>query len=506
MTEAAFDPGTVLRFLRTLFGGARSDTTFLLSVRGRARALTRREPLPLDLLAAAAAAGERIAFSPALRTAADHDAIAELPVVWVRLEEGLPAASVLERLRHLHPVAVVRADGGADVYWRTPSPAPEEAGPAMERLAAAVGGVATTLDALRPLPLRPEDLALDPDAPALDPNAIRAAEEPRPQAAPDAAAPAHAHDDRAVEVDAVTGPSNLTEALFGPLAPIMAAAGADQLERITIVPGRPIELLLRGEPPLWLDAPAAEQALAHLADRPRTDSAVIEGNPYRLAFLPGPGGQVAGVVIRFARPASGVAEPLRALLEAGKHLLVLGAAGPAKTDLLRDIGRILAEPPHRTVAVVDLFGELGGPALAPHPALGRALRLYARSYGEQARLLLRLSAELAPDAVVVGRIGGAREAEALRLLAMEGVQVVAALPCQRIAQCVDWPGCYPLLGLQAGPGARSAVRAGAPVVDATVELLPTGAFDVRTGVAGALDAALGGPAPLAERGAALEAV
>jgi len=295
-----------------------------------------------------------------------------------------------------------------------------------------------------------------------------------------------------VEVDAVTGPSNLTEALLGPLGPAVAATGLHRIERATIVPGQPIELVLRGEQPLQLDAPAAEQVLAHLLDRPRTDSAVIEGNPHRLAFLPGPGGQVAGAVIRFTRPASGVAEPLRTLLEAGKHLLVLGAAGPAKTDLVRDAARILAEDAARAVAVVDLFGELGGAALTPLPALGRALRLYARSHGEQARLLLRLNAELEPDAVVVARIGGAREAEALRQLAMEGVQVVAALPCQRIAQCGGWPACYPLLGLQAGPRAGMTVRVGAPVVEAIVELQPHGALAVHEDAAAAVDQALGG--------------
>jgi hypothetical protein len=482
--EAAFDPGTVLRVLRALFAGARSDAAFLISVRGRTHVLSRREPLPLDLLAAAAAAGERVAFSPALRAPADPEVVGELPVVWVHLEDDLPAAGALKRLRHLRPLAVVRADGGVDVYWRTPSPAPEEAAPVMARLAAATGGVATALDALRPLPL-------DPDAPPLDPDIVRAPEAPSPRTLPAEVAAAPAHDGEAEDVDAAPGPSDLTQALLGPLAPIVAATGLERIERITIVCGRPIELVLGGEQPLRVDAPTAEQVLAHLGDRPRTNSAVIDGSPHRLTFLPGPDGQVAGAVIRFVRSSSGAAEPLRTLLEAGTRLLVLGAAGPAKGDLTRDAARILAEPPHRTVAVVDLFGELGGLALTPHPGLGRALRLYARSHGEQARLLWRLSAQLSPDAVVVPRIGSAREAEALRQLAMEGVQVIAALPCRTVAQCVDWPACHPLLGLQAGGRAGSVGWAGAPVVDAIVELRSGAAPVVHDDAAAAVDQALG---------------
>jgi hypothetical protein len=292
------------------------------------------------------------------------------------------------------------------------------------------------------------------------------------------------------------------QALLGPLGPALVATGLESVERVTIVPGRSIEVTLRREGPLRLDAPAAEQVLADLTGRfpPQTDSVDIDGSPHRLVFLRGPGGKVAGAVIRFVRPTSGTAEPLRTLLEAGKHLLVLGAAGQAKTDLLRDIGRILAEPPHRTVAVVDLFGELGGSALSPLAALGRALRLYATSHDEQVRILSRLVADIAPSAVVVGRASSPREVDALRILALEGVQVVAALPCRRIMQCVAWAACYPVLGLQASVGGSGApaVRITVPVIDVVVELLPLGVIGIYHDAPEALDCALSGRAPKAE--------
>jgi stage III sporulation protein SpoIIIAA len=178
---------------------------------------------------------------------------------------------------------------------------------------------------------------------------------------------------------------------------------------------------------------------------------------------------------------------------------VLGAAGQAKTDLLRDVARIPAQPPHRTVAVVDLFGDLGGSALSPAAALGRALRLYVNSHDEQVCTLSRLVADIAPSAVVVGRASSPRELDALRILATERVQVVAALPCRRIMQCVAWPACYPLLGLQATTHIDTpAVRVSEPVVDAIVELLPQDVLGIYTGVAGALDHVLTGRAPLAD--------
>jgi hypothetical protein len=293
-----------------------------------------------------------------------------------------------------------------------------------------------------------------------------------------------------------------TQALLGPLAPALVATGLESVERVTIIPGRSIEVILRREGPLRIDLPAAEQVLADLTDRFRqqSDSIGIDGSPHRLVFLRGPGGKVAGAIIRFVRPTLGTAEPLRTLLEAGKHLLVLGAAGQAKTDLLRDVARILAEPPHRTVAAVDLFGNLGGSALSPAAALGRALRLYATSHDEQVRILSRLVADIAPSAVVVGRASSPRELDALRILAMEGVQVVAALPCRCIMQCVAWAACFPLLGLQTAPDASdaSATRVTAPVIDVIVELLPLGVIGLYHDIPEALDCALSGGTPKAE--------
>jgi hypothetical protein len=130
-------------------------------------------------------------------------------------------------------------------------------------------------------------------------------------------------------------------------------------------------------------------------------------------------------------------------------------------------------------------------------ALGRALRLYAGSHGDQWRILTRLAAELAPSAVVVARIGGAREAEALRQLAMEGVQVVAALPCANLRACAAWPPCYPLL--HTNPRTGRAVRAHPPATSAIVEVSAQGALAVYADADAALGQALAGRWPQPDR-------
>lgn len=107
---------------------------------------------------------------------------------------------------------------------------------------------------------------------------------------------------------------------LGRLRPVLAALGA--VERVTVVPGRAIEITMRGRELVRLEAPLAGEVLEELTSRfAEGDGAALLGAG-RLLFLPGSAGKVAGAVIRFPCAAPGVAEPLRDLLEAGRNVLV----------------------------------------------------------------------------------------------------------------------------------------------------------------------------------------
>ncbi len=153
--------------------------------------LGQRAPLPLDILATAAQAGERLTFSPALREARDPQAINATPVVWLHVQTDLPAASVLGQLHALRPAAVVQTDEGVDIYWKISSLGSEDAPRAMESLATALGGSVTSTHGLRPVPLRPADVALDRDASTVRYDSLTAAISGLPRFTPRATVVAH---------------------------------------------------------------------------------------------------------------------------------------------------------------------------------------------------------------------------------------------------------------------------------------------------------------------------
>ena len=154
-SSAACDRKTALRFFLALFKGTPKDAVFVLQHGETTHVLGERAPLPLDILAAAAQAGERITFSPALRVARDPQGINATPVVWVHVQTDLPAPSVLGQLHALRPAAIVRADEGVDIYWMILGLGSEDAPRVMESLAAELGGSVTSTHALRRVPLRP---------------------------------------------------------------------------------------------------------------------------------------------------------------------------------------------------------------------------------------------------------------------------------------------------------------------------------------------------------------
>lgn len=431
--EVGWEPQVTVRFLQSLFRHHGPAGVYLLETGGRTYALSCRDPLPFAAIAEAARSGKPVRFSPALRLPRDHDTIVAVPVVAVRLRTAHAAAEVLAQLQDRSPAAVVASGGAVEVYWHASASAPDAAQAEAERLSAACGGEPVPPGARCPLPLRAAEVALA-DADTTPQDAIPS---PPPEAP--------GHQAPAAEGGADGPPHPAPAGSLPPLlASLVAATGPERVERITVVPGRPVEVLLQGGELLTLVLPPAEEVLAAMgASRPPRSGECDGGVRWRLAHLGGRDGIGRGAVIRFARARAGAAEPLRALLLAGASLAVAGRRAERRAEVLADAARTLASSPHRTVAVIDVGGELGGAACE----VGRALLLTGGSPTSGARLLARCDLELEPDAVVLVRLTTRREAAALRDLASAGVQVLVGVPCASAAACLSWPPGSPLWGL-----------------------------------------------------------
>jgi stage III sporulation protein SpoIIIAA len=156
-------------------------------------------------------------------------------------------------------------------------------------------------------------------------------------------------------------------------------------------------------------------------------------------------GVIVGAIIRLARVAVGVAEPLRPHLERGNFLL-MGPPKMGKTTLLRDIVRILAETLGPRLVVVDTSNEIAGFSDVPHAIIGDAVRLQVPGAEYQEKVITEAIANWSASVVILDEIKRIGDALALEEGSKTGVGFGATVHAWTLEEALERKAYQPLFG------------------------------------------------------------
>jgi stage III sporulation protein SpoIIIAA len=155
-------------------------------------------------------------------------------------------------------------------------------------------------------------------------------------------------------------------------------------------------------------------------------------------------GVIVGAIIRLARVAVGVAEPLRPYLESGNFLL-MGPPKMGKTTLLRDIVRIMAESLGPRL-VVDTSNEIAGFSDVPHAIIGDAVRLQVPGPEFQEKVITEAIANWSASVVILDEIKRIGDALALEEGSKTGVGFGATVHAWTLEEALERKAYQPLFG------------------------------------------------------------
>jgi len=156
-------------------------------------------------------------------------------------------------------------------------------------------------------------------------------------------------------------------------------------------------------------------------------------------------GVIVGAIIRLARVAVGVAEPLRPYLERGNFLL-MGPPKMGKTTLLRDCVRIISETLGPRLVVVDTSNEIGGFSDIPHAVIGDAVRLQVPGPEFQEKVITEAISNWSAEMVVLDEIKRLGDALALEEGSKTGVRFGATVHAWTLEEALERRAYQPLFG------------------------------------------------------------
>lgn len=130
----------------------------------------------------------------------------------------------------------------------------------------------------------------------------------------------------------------------------------------------------------------------------------------------------------------------------GKSVLILGVPGSGKTTLLRALAQSVAETRNAVIVEKDEFNEIGGSTTAPHPVLGKALRMSIEPNKTYDRTLKEAVANSGAEALFTDEIKTREQAETLASGIADGLGVVATAHGRSITSILQSPDLAPLTG------------------------------------------------------------
>ncbi|MCH9037128.1 MAG: AAA family ATPase, partial [Chloroflexi bacterium] len=118
----------------------------------------------------------------------------------------------------------------------------------------------------------------------------------------------------------------------------------------------------------------------------------------------------------------------------------------AKTTMLREVARVLADDMRKRVVIVDTSNEIAGDGNIPHPAIGRARRMQVPTPALQHSVMIEAVENHMPEVIIIDEIGTELEAAAARTIAERGVQLVATAHGNTLQNLIMNPTLSDLIG------------------------------------------------------------
>lgn len=130
----------------------------------------------------------------------------------------------------------------------------------------------------------------------------------------------------------------------------------------------------------------------------------------------------------------------------GKSLLVIGQPGSGKTTLSRAIAATVAEKLNVVMVEKDGNNEMAGNGVAPHPVLGKVLRMSIEPGKTYEQTLEEADKNHGPDSIFTDEIKTDKHAQTLSSSIADGVSVVATVHGKSITSVLQNPALDALTG------------------------------------------------------------
>ena len=139
-------------------------------------------------------------------------------------------------------------------------------------------------------------------------------------------------------------------------------------------------------------------------------------------------------------------DSLKEQISSGKSVLIVGVPGSGKTTLLRAIAQSVADDKNAVIVEKDAHNEIGGSTTAPHPVLGKALRMSIEPNKTYDGTLKEAVANSGADVLITDEIKTKEQAETLASGIADGLGVVATAHGKSITSILQSPDLAPLTG------------------------------------------------------------
>ena len=161
-----------------------------------------------------------------------------------------------------------------------------------------------------------------------------------------------------------------------------------------------------------------------------------------------PSQMLKGLTLRVGRPSYGVCKPIEDTIKRCQSTLLLGKPGVGKSTTLREMTRLLSDSHRKIVVVVDTTSELGGFSTPHHRSLGTldVTRLEVTKRSELFQVMLDALQNHSAEVVVIDEIRDAKEVQAAKTIANQGVVLLATAHGNCLKELVHNPTLNPLIG------------------------------------------------------------